>query len=56
MYITETYILYYDDNYVIWVWIVLFGTRFLQSFKIIGGGGGGGLGPPSTTPLVSATD
>jgi hypothetical protein len=26
MYITETYILYYDDNYVIWVWIVLWGS------------------------------
>ena len=30
---------------------MLFGIRFLQSFKIIGGGGGG-LGPP----LVSATE
>jgi hypothetical protein len=52
MYSTETYIIilwrqlrYTSANCVI-------GTRFLQSFKIIGGGG---LGPPSP-PLVSTTD
>jgi hypothetical protein len=29
-------LLCYDDNYIIRVWFVLFGTIFLQSFKIIG--------------------
>jgi hypothetical protein len=38
------------NGIIIWVWFVLFGTRFLQSIKIIGGGG---LNP--SPPIVSAT-